>query len=213
MGRYTLEATVAPAVFVDVREVGGERLDMQSGGNSKAPRKIWKATQTFQFRKLLRRWAKVWETVALAEQAQIEWSSRLTCTLGRAYPQRMLIRLNTQLRGPQHATILKEVLCHESAHLAMHILYGRDATKHGSEWKRLVEMAGYAPRTGIHVPELVSRRALSIRYEHTCPICHAKRFAKRRQPTWRCVACRQLGLDGKLVIHRRSATSEVRDER
>lgn len=172
-----------------------------------------KATQRYPFRRLLRRWAKIWETEALAEQAQIEWSSRLTRTLGRAYPQQMLIRLNARLREPKHAIILKEVLCHEAAHLAVHSLHGRDAAMHGPEWKRLVELAGYTPCTGIHIPELVSRGVSPIRYEHYCPACQAKRFAKRRQLSWRCVACRQLGLDGKLIIHRRSTTGEVRDER
>jgi len=213
MGRDTRGATVTPAVHVDDREVGGEGLDMQSGGKTKAPKEGRKATQESHFRRLLRRWAKIWETAALAERAQIEWSSRLTRTLGRAYPQRMLIRLNSWLCESHGAAILEEVLCHEAAHLAVHILHGRDAAMHGPEWKRLVEMAGYTPRTGIHIPELVSRGASPIRYEHVCPACHAKRIAKRRQPSWRCVACRQLGLDGKLIIHRRSATSEVRDER
>ena len=186
---------------------------MQSGGKTKALKEGRKATQQSTFRKLVRRWAKIWKTAALAEQTQIEWSSRLTRTLGRAYARQMLIRLNARLREPQYATILKEVLCHEAAHLAVHILYGRDAAMHGLEWKRLVELAGYTPRTGIHIPELVSRGTSPIRYEHVCPTCDAKRFAKRRQSSWRCVACRRLGLDGKLIIHCRSVTSEVRDER
>ena len=198
---------------MDDREVGGKGLDMHSGGKANTPKNRWKATLPSTFRKLLLRWARIWETANLAEQAQIEWSTRLTRTLGRAYPQEMLIRLNARLREPQYATILKEVLCHEAAHLAVHILHGRDAAMHGLEWKRLVEVAGYTPRTGIHIPALVSRGDSPIRYEHTCPICHAKRFAKRRQPSWRCVACRQLGLDRELIIHIHPATSEVRDER
>lgn len=185
---------------------------MQSGGKTKARKARREATQASHFRRLLRRWAKIWETAALAEQAQIEWSSRLTRTLGRAYPRQMLIRLNARLREPQHATFLKEVLCHEAAHLAVHILHGRDAAMHGPEWKRLVELAGYTPRTGVHIPELASSGASPVRYEHVCPVCHAKRIAKRRQMSWRCVACRQLGLDGKLIIQRHPATNEVRDD-
>ena len=125
----------------------------------------------------------------------------------------MLIRLNARLRESNRANILNEVLCHEAAHLAVHLLYGRAAAMHGPEWKRLVESAGYSARTGIHIPELVSGGTAPIRYEYVCPTCHAKRLAKRRQPSWRCVACRQLGLDGRLVINRRPATNEVRNER
>ena len=38
----------------------------------------------------------------------------------------------------------------------------------------------------------------SVRYEHVCPICQAKRTAKRPQPQWRCVACQNAGLEGEV---------------
>ena len=185
---------------------------MPSPGKTNAAQESRKAEPERQFHRLLRRWAKVWGTATLAEHARIEWSSRFTRTLGRAYPTRMLIRLNAALREPLRAALLEEVLCHEAAHLAVHILHGRDASMHGPEWQRLIQMAGYTPCTGMHVPELVASGDSPIRYEHVCPACQAKRFAKRRQPSWRCFACRRLGRDGKLTIHRRSSTSEARDE-
>lgn len=161
-------------------------------------------------RKVIRRWAKLWRAETLVETA-VEWSPRLSRSLGRAYPQRMLIRLHARLRDPHYSALLREVLCHELAHLAVFALHGRDASLHGLEWRRLVELAGYEPCTGIHLPEFVSPEPLPVRFEHFCPKCHAKRLAKRRQPSWRCVACRRLGLEGNLIIRPRHATGEVRN--
>ena len=152
-----------------------------------------------EFRKLIRRLARKWRVPSLVDTT-VEWSHRLTRSLGLAFPERMLIRLDVRLRDPRYASTLQEVLCHELAHLAVYALYGRDAAMHGLEWRRLVEAAGYEPRIGIHIPELVSIDSSSVRYEHFCPRCHAKRFAKRRQTTWRCVACRRRGLEGLLII-------------
>lgn len=152
-----------------------------------------------EFRKLIRRLARKWRVPSLVDTT-VEWSHRLTRSLGLAFPERMLIRLDVRLRDPRYASTLQEVLCHELAHLAVYVLHGRDAAMHGLEWRRLIEVAGNEPRMGIHIPELVSRNSAFVRYEHFCPKCHAKRFAKRRQTTWRCVACRRLGLEGLLII-------------
>lgn len=170
------------------------------------------AAETSKFRKAVRRWAKLWGAASLVETT-VEWSSRLSCSVGRAYPQRMLIRLHLGLREPRYASLLREVLCHEAAHLAVFVLHGRDASLHGPEWRRLVELAGYEPCTGIHIPELISPEPPPVRFEHFCPRCHAKRFAKRRQPSWRCVACRGAGLEGNLIIRPRSSAVEVRNDR
>lgn len=156
-------------------------------------------SQESGFRKAIRRWAKLWRAEVLVETA-VEWSPRLSRSLGRAYPQRMLVRLHVRLREPRYAALLREVLCHELAHLAVFTVHGRDASLHGPEWRRLVELAGYEPCTGIHIPELVARESSPVRFEHFCPRCHAKRFAKRRQPSWRCVACRREGVEGTLII-------------
>ena len=41
----------------------------------------------------LRRWARLWNVRTLANEITCQWSARLRCSLGRAYPQRKLIRL------------------------------------------------------------------------------------------------------------------------
>ncbi len=157
------------------------------------------AAEAAQFREAVRRWAKRWGVASLAD-AIVEWSPRLSRSAGRAYPQRMLIRLHLGIREPRYASLRREVLCHEAAHLAVFLLHGRNASQHGPEWRRLVELAGYEPRTGIHLPEFVLPEPPPVRFEHCCPRCHAKRFARRRQPSWRCYACRRAGLEGNLII-------------
>ena len=76
----------------------------------------------------------------------------------------------------------------------------------------LVRLAGYEPRS-CHktdaLPEPQNRD--SVRYEHLCPICQAKRTAKRPQPQWRCVACQNAGLEGELIIQSRPKTREALD--
>lgn len=157
------------------------------------------AEEAAEFEQQLRRWAKRWCDASLVETT-VEWSPRLSRSLGRAYLQRSLIRLHVGLRERRHAALLREVLCHEAAHLAVFARHGRDAALHGPEWRRLVELAGYEPGTGMHVPELLLPERPAVRFEHYCPKCHAKRFAKRRQLAWRCVACRLDGREGVLII-------------
>jgi predicted SprT family Zn-dependent metalloprotease len=150
--------------------------------------------------KLIRIWSKKWQAPNLRNKVVCEWSSRLTRSLGRAYPSRMLVRLNRALQHRPYASIFNEVLCHEVAHIAVFLLYGAKAASHGPEWKRLVATAGYEPRTGLFLQTKAKRHGIAVWYEHLCPVCHATRRAKRAQPKWRCVACRRAGLEGKLSI-------------
>ncbi|MDP6721013.1 MAG: SprT-like domain-containing protein [Pirellulaceae bacterium] len=162
--------------------------------------------------KLIRRWARRWDTPELAKQITCEWSSRLRRSLGRAYPNRKLIRLSLLLKEPQHASLFEEVLCHEAAHIAAFLIHGNRATNHGLEWEELVRLAGYEPRSCCRIDALPERQDLgSVRYEHICPICQAKRTAKRPQPQWRCVACQNAGLEGELIIQSRPKLREALD--
>ena len=80
------------------------------------------------------RWLHLWNTPELATRTTIEWSPRMTRSLGRCYPERRLIRLAAFLREADSA-LLEEVLCHELAHLAARELHGRNIRPHGPEWK------------------------------------------------------------------------------
>lgn len=149
--------------------------------------------------RLIRNWTKKWGTPQLAEELTCEWSPRLTRSLGRAYPKRKLVRLSRVILQPEHRQFFEEVLCHEIAHVAVFLIHGPEAVIHGDEWKQLVTKAGYTARRGIAIPGIPRNRP-SLRYEHRCPVCHSKRYAKRPQLKWRCVGCKGNGLTGELEV-------------
>ena len=153
----------------------------------------------------LHHWLHLWNTPELAARTTIEWSPRLTRSLGRCYPERRLIRLASFLDEAPNG-LLEEVLCHELAHVAARELHGTRIRPHGPEWKALMRDAGYEPKTRLPLPANVRgtrnhrRRYL---YIHRCPVCQRSRTAKRAVRRWRCAACVAEGLDGTLDISRR----------
>ncbi len=158
------------------------------------------------------RWLQLWNTPDLAAQTTIEWSPRMTRSLGRCYPERRLIRLAAFLDEADNA-LLEEVLCHELAHLAAHELHGTSTGSirpHGPEWKTLMRAAGYEPRTRMPAPPNAPkpqprrRRRGRYLYLHHCPLCQLSRAAKRVVRRWRCAACLTAGLDGILDVFRRA---------
>jgi predicted SprT family Zn-dependent metalloprotease len=162
--------------------------------------------------KLIRRWTRRWGVPALAREVVCQWSPRLRRSLGRAYPERKLIRLSRLLQEPQYVSLFEEVLCHEAAHVAAFHLHGSRVADHGPAWEELVRIAGHEPRRCCETDSLPPRQEQdSVRYVHICPVCHATRTAKRPQPRWRCVACQIAGLDGKLIIQSRPMRREAVD--
>lgn len=154
--------------------------------------------------KLIRRWMRRWGTPGLAEHVVCQWSPRLRRSLGRAYPQRKLIRLSILLQEPPYRSAFEEVLCHEAAHIAAYELHGNLGVNHGPVWKELMCRAGHEPRQyGKAILSAEQYKPGSVRYVHFCPICQATRIAKRPQPRWYCLACRNAGLEGKLIIQSR----------
>ena len=110
-----------------------------------------KATLSIEATTSADRWLHLWSTPDLATRTTIEWSPRLTRSLGRCYPERRLIRLAAFLEESENA-LLEEVLCHELAHLAARELHGRHIRPHGSEWKALMRAAGFEPKTRLPAP-------------------------------------------------------------
>jgi len=88
--------------------------------------------------KLIRRWTRRWGAPALAREIACQWSPRLRRSLGRAYPERKLIRLSRLLQEPQYASLFEEVLCHEVAHIAAFHLHGLRRRKLTNRFKRPV---------------------------------------------------------------------------
>ena len=170
-----------------------------------------------------RRWEEAWGLPGLLDSVTVEFSTRMRVSLGLCRPVQGRIRLAASLLNGGadpgtgglpasearsslrngNAHLLEEVLCHELAHVAVHRLYGRRAKPHGPEWKSLLVKAGYEPR--VRVVENDPRLPAAFnkprpRWEHRCPVCHARRVAGRLVRQWRCVACLKAGLSGKLVI-------------
>lgn len=119
--------------------------------------------------------------------------------LGRARPREKLIRINAALVD-QHPSLLDEVLCHEAAHIAVHELHRGYRRPHGPEWRRLMELAGFAPRARMPLATPLAAAAQRHLWHHQCPVCQAWRLARRPVHRWRCAACINAGLPGDLII-------------
>ncbi len=91
-------------------------------------------------------WSALWEIPALESGVSVQYSLRMTRSLGRCYPERPLIRLANSLIDGQRTT-LEEALCHELAHIVVHELNGGMCRPHGPEWKAFMRKAGFEPRT------------------------------------------------------------------
>ena len=90
------------------------------------------------------RWTRIWGVPELERRSSIEWSRRMTRSLGVCYPRRGTVRLAAYLQKAERPFV-EEVLCHEMAHLAARELYGDRIRPHGREWKRLMEAAVMSP--------------------------------------------------------------------
>ena len=153
----------------------------------------------------IRNLARVWGVPRLEQCARVEFSPRLSKSLGMAYPWLGLVRLNPVLAGPAHRHLLAEVLCHEVAHVAVYELHGPRRRPHGPEWAALVRAAGFEPRSRMHLeggPPTVRPRLPRPGpvFVHRCPVCGMERSARRPCPRWRCAACVAAGLEGRLLV-------------
>ena len=104
---------------------------------------------------LLATWATLWSCPGLDQRITISFSTRLRSSLGRCTPARNDLRIAAFLLDAPES-LLKEVLCHEAAHIAVYELYGRSAKAHGTEWRELMQLAGFKPRVRIPDNELDS---------------------------------------------------------
>ena len=143
----------------------------------------------------------------VANEVTVEFSPRLRSSLGICYPERKLIRLHPFLARQENVRLLREVVCHEAAHIAAPFRSGQRVKPHGPEWQALVRQCGYNPRVRLRVPEFLAQRQKPkrsskgrARFEHRCPVCQTSRLASRPQPRWRCADCVDAGLGGKLAI-------------
>ena len=166
-----------------------------------------------QLSTLMGTWMSLWELPGLEEGIRVSFSPRMRRSLGRCAQERGRITLHSALRsGPR--TRLAEVLCHEAAHVAAYVLYGRSVRPHGPEWAGLVAQIGFTPAT--REPGLEGRRtsphaqrSSRLEYEHRCTVCQAVRLARRPVPRWRCADCAAAGLSGEMTVTRRGSAPVV----
>ena len=168
------------------------------------------ALRLYDIRGEVRSWLALWGVPELEGRLRIEWSWRLRRSLGRAFPQRCLVRLSPLLLDSPRELLL-EAVCHEVAHVAVPLL-SRSSRPHGRAWNELMQAARFVPRIRVPIAaklppkatptSTTHRESVPARrlYLHACPICHLRRIAKRSIPRWRCRACLDAGLNGHLTI-------------
>jgi len=159
--------------------------------------------QTAGYEKELRasilKFCSLWDVEELQGDIHVEFSTRLTRSLGRTQPLKKIIRLNRKLRTTLNDH-LEEVICHELAHIAAVHQHGDSIRPHGEQWQNLVRMAGYEPSIRIQVNGQTCSGKSTGRYKHQCPVCHSQHIGRTRMTRWRCTECVANGLSGELEI-------------
>lgn len=163
----------------------------------------------------LRRSFRAWRLPGLATEVRVEYSRRLRRSLALCYEDRLLIRLHTSLARPANAELLREIVCHEAAHIAARKLHGRSVPPHGPEWAALVDRMGYLPRLDFRTPAerrgIDGRRLPPVVFEHACDACRVVRVSSTPDRRWRCARCIAVGRSGRLSIRpRRPVPGRVR---
>lgn len=157
------------------------------------------------------RLSRAWRAPELRATVTVKISPRLRTSLGRAALATGRVSIHPVL-ATAPPEVLQEVLCHEIAHVlayqrAVAVARKRPAA-HGAEWAGLVRAAGYepfvrAPRAWVaQLPPLASPVSPRRSVLHVCPVCQARRGARRAVPAWRCSACVAIGLDGRMEVIR-----------
>ena len=149
----------------------------------------------------MRSWARAWGTPQLPQAIDILVNRRLRTSIARYRKDRGRIEVGPHLETPK---IRREALAHELAHAAIAMRCTEAPLIHGPDWQALVRQAGFRPRTRVplQAERTQAKRPRAFGYEHCCPVCHFKRFAKHPVTAWRCQQCVRTGLDGRLLITR-----------
>ena len=164
-------------------------------------------------RDFIRVWSEIWKHPGLEDTISIVVSKRLYRSLARVQLHKRIIRLSYPV-SLSNELALREILCHEVAHIVAFDRNGPKISPHGEQWAELMRAAGYEARVrinpvdiGIKMPKITKKihfRKL-YKYEHRCPVCHLRKTAGRPVRQWRCMACLDAGLSGELEITRSPA--------
>ena len=155
--------------------------------------------------RMIRRSSAQWEVPDLTELVSFHFNRRLRTTIARWVVSARRLELGAQFfrSGAHHEAIL----CHELAHAAAVLKYGRHIRTHGCEWRGLVLAAGFEPSAFQPVARPRGRipaapRPPAVMYEHRCSVCQAFRYGRKQVNAWRCIECARAGLAGDLRISR-----------
>jgi len=154
---------------------------------------------------MLARLGQVWNLSGLEERVKVVYSTRLSRQLGSCNAAAHSIRLNQMLKT--QLTLEAETLCHEAAHVAVFEVFGDRCLPHGLEWKEFMRIAGFEPKVSLpqrgtsHLS--VTSPSINV-HEHRCTVCHSVRVSSRAISRWRCRACVAIGLEGRMLITKRT---------
>ncbi len=152
-------------------------------------------------RRWLEEWGGLWGLPGLDRRLRLVFSPRIRRSLGLCRPERGELRLHPALRDAPTG-LLREVVCHEAAHAAVHLLHGRKPRPHGREWQDLMRAAGFEPRVRFPPSALPEEVLEATRprhaWLHVCSGCGARWTAGRRDRRWRCQRCVEAGRPGRL---------------
>jgi predicted SprT family Zn-dependent metalloprotease len=134
-------------------------------------------------------------------QLEIAFNSSLSSTLARWMPPGDVLEISAAAKA-RGARLIREIVAHEAAHVAVWDRSGGSARPHGREWAALMRAAGFEARATLIRCGYRRSTDRRVRIRHFCSICHFTKLAKRRMPRWRCPECRAIGLEGTLKTER-----------
>ena len=145
--------------------------------------------------------ARIWEVEAIANDVSISLSPSMSRSLGRTNVESKSIRLSFQLLDAP-SELVREVVCHELAHIVDFVKLGSQGKAHGESWKQLVLKAGFEPSRSMSL-DIAKKAQFQKSFTHLCLTCGIRRVARRKMTNWRCEACVEAGLSGQLHIEQR----------
>jgi hypothetical protein len=87
-------------------------------------------------------WAALWKLPQLQNRVTLHLNPRLRTTIARWVIDSSGLEVSTRFFALRDQ---RQILCHELAHAAAVMKYGRAVRSHGPEWCRLIRMAGFEP--------------------------------------------------------------------
>ncbi|MRI32486.1 SprT family protein [Endozoicomonas sp. OPT23] len=118
-------------------------------------------------------------------------------TAGQAWPEKNLLRLNSQLLVENREHYFKHTIGHEIAHLVAHQLFGRKIRPHGREWQFIMEVVFSLPAERTHSYDTRRARSVQRPYLYQCqcpekliPLTSIRHNRSRKGTVYLCTSCK-----------------------